>query len=82
VRAKKQSRSVPPRAAAEDEVDRQFATTLARGLDVLRCFTATEPELTNKEISGRAGLPKPTVSRLTYTLTRLGYLRQLPHAGK
>jgi DNA-binding IclR family transcriptional regulator len=82
MQAKKKSRSTPPRARVEDEADRQFATTLARGLDVLRCFTATEPELTNKEISGRTGLPKPTVSRLTYTLTRLGYLRQLPHAGK
>jgi DNA-binding IclR family transcriptional regulator len=82
VRATKSPRSVPPATTAADETDRQFATTLARGLDLLRCFTATEAELTNKEISGRTGLPKPTVSRLTYTLTRLGYLRQLPHAGK
>ena len=71
-----------PVSLLEDETDRQFATTLARGLDVLRCFTATEPELTNKEISVRTGLPKPTVSRLAYTLTRLGYLRHLPHTGK
>ena len=59
----------------EHEGDRQFATTLARGLEVLRCFTPAEPMLGNKEISVRTGLPKPTVSRLTYTLTRLGYLR-------
>jgi DNA-binding IclR family transcriptional regulator len=38
--------------------------------------------LTNKEISDRTALPKPTISRLTYTLTRLGYLRHLPHNGK
>src|ERR1039457_5610771 len=82
MRAKKQQRGVRPEASVNDEADRQFATTLARGLDVLRCFSATEPELTNKEISGRTGLPKPTVSRLTYTLTRLGYLRHLPHIGK
>jgi DNA-binding IclR family transcriptional regulator len=62
--------------------DRQFATTLARGLGVLRCFTPTEPMLGNKEISARTGLPKPTVSRLTYTLTRLGYLRHNPRLGK
>ena len=80
MRSKKKTRSIS--SAVHDEADRQFATTLARGLDLLRCFTATEPELTNKEISERTGLPKPTVSRLTYTLTRLGYLRQLPHAGK
>src|SRR6266850_2111974 len=35
----------------EHEGDRQFATTLARGLEVLRCFTPLEPLLGNKEIS-------------------------------
>ena len=29
----------------EHEGDRQFATTLARGLEVLRCFTPMEPML-------------------------------------
>ena len=66
----------------EPEVDRQFASTLGRGLDILRCFTAGEPVLGNKDIAQRTGLPKPTVSRLTYTLTQLGYLRHLPHASK
>ena len=66
----------------EHEGDRQFATTLARGLDVLRCFTPPEPMLGNKEISVRTGLPKPTVSRLTYTLTKLGYLRHNMRLGK
>jgi len=37
----------------EHEGDRQFATTLARGLEVLRCFTPPEPMLGNKEISVR-----------------------------
>lgn len=81
-RAKKGARRVPAPANICDETDRQFATTLARGLDVLRCFTAIAPELTNKEISDRTGLPKPTVSRLAYTLTCLGYLRHLPQIGK
>jgi len=49
---------------------------------VLRAFTVNTPELTNRQISERTGLPKPTVSRLTYTLTCLGYLRHLPNAGK
>jgi len=66
----------------EHEGDRQFATTLARGLEVLRCFTPLEPTLGNKEISVRTGLPKPTVSRLTYTLTKLGYLRHNARVGK
>jgi DNA-binding IclR family transcriptional regulator len=62
--------------------DRQFATTLARGLDVLRCFTVNDIALGNGEIAERTGLPKATVSRLTYTLTALGYLRFVPELGK
>jgi DNA-binding IclR family transcriptional regulator len=74
--------STAPAYSYEHEGDRQFATTLARGLEVLRCFTPLEPMLGNKEISVRTGLPKPTVSRLTYTLTKLGYLRHNMRLGK
>ena len=73
---------IPATFSYEHEGDRQFATTLARGLEVLRCFTPLEPLLGNKEISVRTGLPKPTVSRLTYTLTKLGYLRHNMRLGK
>ena len=54
--------------------DRQFVTALARGLDILRAFQAGEGMLGNQEIAARTGLPKPTVARLTHTLTELGYL--------
>lgn len=54
--------------------DRQFSMNLARGMQVLRAFTPADPMLGNRELSDRTGLPKPTVSRLTYTLTLLGYL--------
>ncbi|WP_213544693.1 IclR family transcriptional regulator [Vannielia litorea] len=54
--------------------DRNFITALARGLEVLRCFRPAETELTNQEIAARTGLPKATISRLTYTLRRLDYL--------
>jgi DNA-binding IclR family transcriptional regulator len=76
--------STPPASSFsyEHEGDRQFATTLARGLEVLRCFTPLEAMLGNKDISVRTGLPKPTVSRLTYTLTKLGYLRHNMRMGK
>jgi hypothetical protein len=57
--------------------DRKFVIALARGLDVLRAFTSTETLLGNQEIANRAGLPKATVSRLTYTLTKLGYLTHI-----
>ncbi len=54
--------------------DRKFVMALARGLEVLRAFRPGDGFLGNQEIARRTGLPKPTVTRLTYTLTRLGYL--------
>jgi DNA-binding IclR family transcriptional regulator len=62
--------------------DRKFVAALARGLEVLRAFTATDGLLGNGEIVERTGLPKPTVSRLTYTLTKLGYLTHVERLGK
>ena len=59
---------------AEEARDRRFVTALARGLAILRCFKRSERWLANSEIASRTGLPRPTVSRLTFTLTRLGYL--------
>lgn len=56
------------------ENDRRFATTLARGLSVLRAFRVSDDGLGNAEIAERTGLPKSTVSRLTFTLQALGYL--------
>ena len=57
-----------------EEKDRQVITALARGLSVLRCFRQGDRFLGNQEIAERTGLPKATVSRLTHTLTTLGYL--------
>lgn len=73
VDASSESQSNP---LGEENRDRQFANTLARGLEVLRAFTATESVLTNRAISDRTGLHKATVSRLCYTLSLYGYLRQ------
>ncbi len=56
------------------KTDRRFATTLGRGLSVLRAFRPSDDGLGNAEISARTGLPKSTVSRLTFTLQSLGYL--------
>lgn len=61
-----------PRAALDEHP--QFASTLANGFDVLRCFSAARPVLGNKDIAEALGLSKPTVSRLTFTLVALGYL--------
>lgn len=62
--------------------DKQFATTLARGIELLRCFSARDTMLSNGELAERTGLPKPTISRLTYTLVVLGYLKLSPKYGK
>lgn len=62
--------------------DRQFATTLARGIELLRCFSAGETLLSNAELAERTGLPRPTISRLTYTLVILGYLKPSEKYGK
>jgi DNA-binding IclR family transcriptional regulator len=74
---------VPPRGTRTPiNGDRKFVTALARGLEVLRAFTPTEGLLGNGEIAERTGLPKPTVSRLTYTLTKLGYLAHVERLSK
>jgi DNA-binding IclR family transcriptional regulator len=62
--------------------DRKFVIALARGLEVLRVFTPSDGLLGNQEISARTGLPKATVTRLTYTLTLLGYLSHIERLGK
>ncbi len=66
----------------DSDRDPQFVTALARGLHVLRCYRQGDTALGNQQIAERTGLPKPTVSRLTYTLSRLGYLAYLPELGK
>jgi DNA-binding IclR family transcriptional regulator len=50
------------------------SSALVRGLDVLRAFKPADATLGNQEIIVRTGLPKATVSRLTFTLSELGYL--------
>ena len=62
--------------------DRHFVTALARGLSVLSCFSSGEKMLGNLDIAKRCKLPKSTVSRLTYTLTKLGYLVFVEETGK
>jgi len=61
-----------------DRSDRMFVNALARGLEILRVFNPSDGALGNQEIARRTGIPKPTVSRLAYTLTKLGYLIYFP----
>jgi len=70
-------------AGRSDSVkDRHFVEALARGLELLACFRQKDGLLGNQELARRCGLAKSTVSRLTYTLTKLGYLTHVEEAGK
>ena len=62
----------PVTAMNEEENGGQFVTALARGIELLRCFSPRENVLGNQELARMTGLPKPTVTRLTNTLMRLG----------
>ena len=58
----------------EEKKDRQFVTALARGLEILSCFSKQMPALGTTEIARMTGLPQPTVWRLCHTLVQEGYL--------
>jgi DNA-binding IclR family transcriptional regulator len=55
--------------------DRHFVTALARGIQILRCFSHSQDELRVSEIARITGLPQPTVWRLCHTLMRLNFLQ-------
>ena len=65
-----------------DNDDPDFVSAIGRGFAILRCFKRTTKILGNKELAELTGLPKSTVARLTYTLTKLGYLEFLPSIEK
>ena len=52
-----------------------FVESLARGLDVLRCFDAHHRTMSLTEVATAAGLARPTARRLLLTLEELGYVR-------
>lgn len=72
----------PAPVAAVFEGGQAGATSLRRGLEILRTFREVDTPLGNKEIADRTGFPKATVARLTYTLVRMGYLRKTGPAGQ
>jgi len=80
--AKTRGRNNPPVKIPRIKEDRHFVTALARGLDVLDCFRSSDRVLGNQEIAAACKLPKSTVSRLAYTLTKLGYLVSVEESAK
>jgi DNA-binding IclR family transcriptional regulator len=75
-------RGVTRTGNAVQKEDRHFVTALARGLEVLACFRHGDRMLGNQELAQRCELPKSTVSRLTRTLTQLGYLSYIADSAK
>ncbi|MDP9094946.1 MAG: helix-turn-helix domain-containing protein, partial [Pseudomonadota bacterium] len=57
-----------------DDDDRPFVTALARGLEILGCFSASRPEIGGSQLAALTGLPQPTVWRLCHTMVQLGFL--------
>jgi len=59
---------------AKPPEDRHFVTALARGLDILGCFSASRPEIGGTQLAAMTGLPQPTVWRLCHTMVQMGTL--------
>ena len=53
--------------------NRDFVRSLARGLEVIRAFTRTQPRQTLSDISRTTGMTRATVRRFVHTLVREGY---------
>ncbi|CAN5552030.1 IclR family transcriptional regulator [soil metagenome] len=51
---------------------------LSRGLALIKAFCPRNLPMSNGDLASATGLPRPTVSRITATLTRLRYLDYLP----
>lgn len=64
------------------EQDRNFVVALSRGLEILRAFGREGEALGNRDFAQRTGMSKSTISRLTYTLHKLGYLSHDPDTAR
>jgi DNA-binding IclR family transcriptional regulator len=62
--------------------DRDFVVALARGLEILRAFGREGETLGNRDFAVRTRISKSTISRLTYTLHKLGYLSHDPGTAR
>jgi DNA-binding IclR family transcriptional regulator len=54
--------------------DRQFVTSLERGLNILRAFSRVAGGLSNGQLAKQTKLAPSTISRLVHTLRNLGYI--------
>jgi DNA-binding IclR family transcriptional regulator len=61
--------------------DEKVVNALARGIQILQCFSADTTELSARNLMGVTGLPKATFFRLAYTLCSAGLLRYTESTG-
>ncbi len=61
----------------QDADERYLVPGLARGLQLLGCFTRTERELTGAELSRRLDVPRASVFRLLHTLEQMGFVERV-----
>lgn len=61
-------------ASAEGEKPAEFVEALAKGIGILECFDASNPEMTLSEIARKVGLSPAAARRSLITLTALGYV--------
>lgn len=73
-------KAAPP--ASSGQKDYRVNSGLSRGLAVLKAFGPDNRPIGNADIAARVNLPKATVSRLTFTLTELGYLNHDEGTGR
>lgn len=66
----------PPMQRKGDPDDKEFMTTLAKGLAVLGAFGRQRPTMTLSEAAGVADLSRATARRVLRTLSMLGYVEQ------
>ncbi len=65
-----------PKSPHEQARDKEFMTTLAKGLAVLGSFDRQHPAMTLSEAANVAGLSRATARRILRTLAELGYVVQ------
>lgn len=60
-------------AIVEEENARDYVTSFARGLDVIRTFTRSKPRMTLSEVAEQADMNRAAARRFLLTLVREGY---------
>src|SRR5712675_1379014 len=69
-------RMMMPSGSPDKGRDKEFMTTLAKGLAVLGAFGRQRPTMTLSEAAGVADLSRATARRVLRTLAQLGYVEQ------